>query len=143
MISSEFLEKLEEVMAQINEPYEKVERLKYDSVDVINETYVSKILLLNVEDRERILEIIKKSLSSNKSHGLIRKWSRAVKGLGILLKEDSSENIDPRLAADVVVRISRWSYSDRFYAAFVPFAKKIVEIIWGRIDNLHKMYSRI
>lgn len=74
-------------------------------------------------------------------HGKAREWGRAASGLAhYLLKPTEIEEVDGSVAADLVVRISRWDHSSEacnIWKRFRPFAHRVVELAWGSIEALY------
>ena len=113
MISEELRQKIDGFIEMVGEHYEIVEDVKPEHVDYIYEKYVTKVLNLDEQKKERVLNKMKSSWVSNKDHRMIRQWGRACIGLAELLKATSGEELNKMRSIDVVTRISRWSYGGK------------------------------
>ena len=141
MVSNELKQKIDSFIEIVGEPYEIVEDARPEHVDYIYENYVARILNLEEQKRERVLNIMVSSWVSNKDHSKIRQWGRACIGLAELLKATSDQEVSKIRSVDIVIRISRWSYGEsNFHVRFVPDAGSIVLIIWGSIEDLYRKY---
>lgn len=89
-----------------------------------------------------IINILKKSLIEKTNHGKIAEWKQLCKGIIKLMEMGIYTDIDKNIAADIIVRISRWYYTvGNIWIGFTPYINKIVKIIWGDIENLYTEYS--
>jgi hypothetical protein len=129
--------KIDNFVNKTEEPYIKVEEVSYCEIDKIYNKYAKAIFDLNNKQREDILKVLELSWKANAAHGKIRQWLRLCVGVAKLLKIEKSELINKGEVVDIIVRLSRWAHSSRFYEEFVPFAKNIVSKIWGSIENLY------
>ena len=138
MISEVLKKKIGDFIEVVNEPYVKVEKVSYEDIDRIFNNYISKILNLNETSRSQVFETLERSYRANSDNSKIRQWGRLCVGIADLLGKEESELVDKREAADIVVRLSRWYHTQgNFYLDFIPWAKKIVNLIWGGIENLY------
>ena len=138
MISEDLKEKIKDFINEINEPYVKVEKVSYEDIDTIFNKYVLKIFNLDETSRLQIFETVKKSYKANYDNSKIRQWGRVCVGILKLLGAEESDLVDRREAADIVVKLSRWYHTEgNFYLDFIPWAKKIVNLMLGGIENLY------
>ena len=138
MISEALKEKINGFIKEIDEPYVKVEKVSYEDIDRIFNKYVLKILNLNEASRLQVFETTEKSYRANYDNSKIRQWGRLCVGIADLLGKEEPDWIDRREAADIIVRLSRWYHTQgNFYLDFIPWAKKIVNLMWGSIENLY------
>jgi len=138
MISENFKQEIDDYIIKTGEPYVKVEKVPYSEVDTIYDNYVEKLLELEEETRKKVLDVLKSSWKANSGHSKIRQWLRLCVGIANLLKLEKTDFVDKSEAVDIVVRISRWAHSSGgFYQDFIPYAKIIVNKIWGDIENLY------
>ena len=141
--SEDYKKKASSLLTELNEEYRLVERVKDEFIETINEKYLKKIIGLSYSIKIEILEIIRNSLERNKSHGKIREWKRLCAGLIILMNSTDLKDINKKMSADMIVRISRWRHSTgNIWKGFNTFICDIVKKIWGDIENLYNRYSR-
>lgn len=141
--SEDYKKKVSSLLKELNEEYRLVERVKDEFIETINEKYLKKIIGLSYGIKIEILEIIRNSLERNKSHGKIREWKRLCAGLIILMNSTDLKDINKKMSADIIVRISRWRHSTgNIWKGFNTFICDIVKKIWGDIENLYNRYSR-
>jgi len=137
MITKELKKEIDDFISKTGEPYKLAENVPFDDVENIYNKYIPDIAGLSNDQRKEILRILELSWKAYSEHGKIRQWLRLCVGIAKLLKIEDKAPVNKKEAADIIVRISRWYHSSGFYEKFVPFAKKIVSIIWGSIDNLY------
>jgi len=119
--------------------YKEVENVR--DIDYVINRYINSVINLTEQERHHLLDRMDQSLTQNHDHGFWERWLWACVGVArYLLKCNTRDEIERRKAADVIVRLSRWFYTNNnFWIRFRPTAREIVTTIWQNIENLYPM----
>lgn len=133
--------RIERFLLNVGEPYMKVENVSMEQRIYVEEHYIHTIISLPDNVKTRILQFLEDSWNRNTNHGNVRRWGRAARGVAeYLLMPIEMDQVKPGVAADVVVRVSRWYHTNRncgFWKRFIPYASHVVELAWGDIEQLY------
>ena len=133
--------RIEDFLRHVGEPYIKVENVSDEQMEYIKEHYIPRIIGLSENVKMSIMQILEDSWNSNRNHGNVRRWIRAAIGIAkyLLMPIDMNQGqVD--VAADVVVRVSRWYQTNEkcgLWKAFLPYVYDIVELAWGDMEELY------
>ena len=126
----------------VNEPYVKVEGVSENMANHIRQQYIPQIIGHSDDVKTKILSILEESWDRNRAHGNVRRWGRAARGIAeYLLMPTEIGEIQIDVAADVVVRISRWFHTteNNLWKRFTPYASQVVHLAWGHIEELYNI----
>jgi hypothetical protein len=145
VVSAQFAVQIQSFVAEINEPYVCVEDVSDDGIRAIYDQSLRFAVSRDEQTKARVLELLQRSWRENKDHARRRDWGRLAVGICTYLLLPS--RVDESAAAegaDVLVRLARWNYStsQNIYARFIPFAREVVDELFGDIGNLYQAYSR-
>jgi hypothetical protein len=143
MLSNDLEKQLKSFINNINEPYKLVENVSNDGVNHVMNKYMPIVVKLNESKRQEILTILINSRNNNLDHGNIRSWSKLAIGIvKYLLLKTNIENVDNTYVADVLIRLSRWAYTDgNLWNRFRPYAQDIAAILYPNYENLYAMFG--
>lgn len=133
--------RIERFLQHVSEPYIKVESVSMEKRIYVEEHYIPTIISLVDDAKMEIMQVLEESWDGNQNHGLVRWWGRAARGIAeYLLMPIEMDQVQPDVAADVVVRVSRWYHTNRkcgLWKRFIPYASDVVELAWGDIEQLY------
>jgi len=133
--------RIERFLRNVGEPYIKVENVSMEQRIYVKEHYIHTIISLPDNVKMRILQFLEDSWNRNRNHGNVRRWGRAARGIAeYLLMPIEMDQVQPDVAADVVVRVSRWYHTNRkceLWKRFIPYVSHVVELAWGDIEQLY------
>ena len=133
--------KIERFLRHFSEPYKKVENVSMRKRGSIEESYIPTIIHLGDDTKTRIMQVLEKSWNDNQDHGNVEKWGGAARGIAeYLLMPIEIDQVQIDVAADVVVRLSRWYHTNSecgLWKRFIPYASHVVKLTWGNIEQLY------
>lgn len=133
--------RIDRFLRDVGEPYVKVEQVCMAQRARVRDRYIPAIIHLDDDAKARILQVLENSWNNNRSHGNVRRWGRAARGIAeYLLMPTEMDQVEIDLAADVVVRVSRWYHTNRvvgLWKAFIPYVDDVVRLAWGDIEPLY------
>ena len=133
--------RIERFLRHVSEPYIKVENVAMEQMIYVEEHYIPTIIGLPDNVKMRIMQILEDSWDENQSHGNVRRWGRAARGIAeYLLMPIKMDQVQIDVATDVVVRVSRWYHTNSecgLWKRFIPYASHVVELAWGGIEQLY------
>jgi hypothetical protein len=139
MVSQRLRGRIREFLDRFGDDYDLVEGVSVERGEQVLAEYLRALLSLSEEARRRIIGVLEDSIATNGDHGRLDSWRKAAIGMAKLLEATHEEAVDRREAADVIVRVSRWYHDDNnIYRRFVPAARVVVEVVWGRIEPLYE-----
>jgi len=107
----------------------------------VEKHYIPTIIGLVDDAKMEIMQVLEESWDRNQNHGLVRWWGRAARGIAeYLLMPIEMDQVQLDIAADVVVRVSRWYHTNRkcgLWKRFIPYVSHVVELAWGDIEQLY------
>jgi hypothetical protein len=133
--------RIERFLRNFSEPYKKVENVSMEKRIYVEKHYIPTIIGLVDDTKMEIMQILEESWDKNQNHGNVKRWGRAARGIVeylLLPKEMNQVQLD--VAADVVVRVSRWYHTNRkcgLWKRFIPYVSNVVELAWGDIEQLY------
>jgi hypothetical protein len=134
--------KIVSLIKLIGEPlsYKPVCKVNPAKEQLIKKDYLPRAVGLEDSIKDSVLDALIKSQTDNKDHSKIRHWGRCAAGIAVhLLWPDevgSLSETDVKRAADVIARLSGWFHTEGgIWIQFQPTAEKVVELMWGSIDD--------
>jgi len=152
MVSNELLRTLNDYKARIGEPFKITEEVIEDSGrDYVNTLYLDALVTAPETTKAAILDRMYRGWTAfaadrGRDNLDVRRWGRATVGMATVCRFTSVEEVraagELGLAADVIVRISRWFHSlgSRF-SVRNPDATFVVQSVWGNAQDLRRMPS--
>ncbi|GAK56028.1 hypothetical protein U27_02990 [Candidatus Vecturithrix granuli] len=142
MISEPLLSEIERFLQEADGRYKYrlAENVSSGQIEHVMNKYVPRIIEASQREKEMILNNLKRSLSENQDHKKLSDWKGAAMGtVQYLLLPTLIEEVNRIYATDVIVRLSRWYYTDsNVWKRFRPYAEYIVRTVWGgQIENLY------
>ncbi len=133
--------RIERFLQHVNEPYIKVENVSMEKRISVAKHYIPIIIGLPDDVKMEIMQVLEESWDKNQNHGNVRRWGRAARGIAeYLLMPIELDQVQLDVAADVVVRVSRWYHTNSecgLWERFIPYASHVVELAWGDIEQLY------
>jgi len=133
--------RIERFLQHFSKPYRKVENVSLEKTNYVQKYYVPTIIGLPDNSKMKIMKVLEESCYDNQDHGNVERWGGATIGIAeYLLMPIEMEQVQPDVAADVVVRVSRWYHTNRkcgLWKRFIPYASHVVELAWGDIEQLY------
>jgi|GEM_PF-1674352 len=134
-------------VSSVDEKYVRNEKVTWECVEYIEERYIPAVVALPMDKRSKLLLHLESSWRPHKGRtntNPIRSWGRVIMGVAdYLLRPVTTEQVDWLNAADIIVRLARWYYTQGSqFQQRKPTIKTVVETIWGDIERLHIMYGR-
>jgi len=150
MVSKELRRKIRDNKRQIHEPFCLTERVIIPGGrDYVVATYLDLYLSASESAKDALIDElfqgwVKWGKHLGYGHKNVRSWGRAVIGASYLFRFSTVEEVRAsgklNLAADAIVRVSRWFQSTRPpYGAMNSHATRLVRRIWGNIEDLRRM----
>jgi len=133
--------KIERFLQHFSKPYKKVENVAMEKRIYVEKHYIPTIIGLPDNSKMKIMQVLEESWYDNQGHGNVERWGRAARGIAeYLLMPTEMDQVELDVAADVVVRVSRWYYTNSecgLWKRFIPYASHIVGLVWGDIEQLY------
>ena len=137
--------RIERFLQHVSEPYIKVENVSMEKRIYVEKHYIPIIIGLPFDAKIEVMQVLEESwnarIRNGVVHGNARHWGRAARGIAkYLLMPIEMDQVQPDVAADVVVRVSRWYHTNRncgLWKRFIPYASHVVELAWGDIEQLY------
>ena len=133
--------RIERFLQNFSGPYKKVENVSMEKRIYVEKRYIPTIIHLGDDAKTRTMQVLEESWYENQDHGNVEKWGGAVRGIAeYLLMPIEMDQVQLDVAADVVVRISRWYHTNSecgLWKRFIPYASHVVELVWGDIEQLY------
>jgi len=133
--------RIERFLQNFSGPYKKVENVSMEKRIYVEKHYIPTIIGLVDDAKMEIMQVLEESWDRNQNHGLVRWWGRAARGIAeYLLMPIEMDQVQLDIAADVVVRVSRWYHTNRkcgLWKRFIPYVSHVVELAWGDIEQLY------
>lgn len=133
--------RIERFLQNFSELYKKCENVSMEKRFHIEKRYIPTIIHLGDDAKTRIMQVLEKSWYENQKHGNVKKWRGVARGIAeYLLMPIEIDQVQIDMAADVVVRVSRWYHTNRecgLWKRFIPYASHVVELAWGDIEQLY------
>jgi len=133
--------RIERFLRNFSEPYKKVENVSMEKRIYVEKRYIPTIIHLGDDAKTRIMQVLEESWYENQNHGNVGKWGGAARGIAeYLLMPIEMDQVQLDVAADVVVRVSRWYHTNSecgLWKRFIPYASDVVELAWRDIEQLY------
>ncbi len=133
--------RIERFLRNFSEPYKKVENVSMEKRIYVENHYVPTIIGLVDDAKMEIMQVLEESWYENQDHGNVKKWGGAARGIAeYLLMPKEMDQVQLDVAADVVVRVSRWYHTNRecgLWKRFISYASLVVELVWEDIELLY------
>ena len=151
MVSNELLRTINDYKARIGEPFKITEEvIKHSGRDYVNALYLEALVTAPETTKAAILDRMYRGWTAFAAPVAATTWTCGGGGGRLLVWRPCAGSRASRgsaagelgLAADVIVRISRWFHSIRSrYGVMNPDATFVVQSIWGNIEDLRRMPS--
>lgn len=133
--------RIERFFRNFSEPYKKCENVSMEKRIYVEKRYIPTIIHLGDDAKTRIMQVLEESWYENQDHGNVEKWGGAARGIAeYLLMPIEMDQVQLDVAADVVVRVSRWYHTNSecgLWKRFIPYARRVVELVWGDMELLY------
>jgi len=133
--------RIERFFRNFSEPYKKCENVSMEKRIYVEKRYIPTIIHLGDDAKTRIMQVLEESWYENQDHGNVEKWGGAARGIAeYLLMPKEMDQVQLDVAADVVVRVSRWYHTNSecgLWKRFIPYARRVVELVWGDMELLY------
>ncbi len=133
--------RIERFLQNFSEPYKKCQNVSMKKRIDVEKRYIPTIIHLVDDAKMEIMQVLEKSWYENQDHGNVQKWGGAARGIAeYLLMPKEMDQVQLDVAADVVVRVSRWYHTNSecgLWKRFIPYASDVVELAWGDIEQLY------
>jgi hypothetical protein len=149
MVSDAQLQKVQQHIDQIDEPFKLTEQVITPSGrDYVLDKYLAPYLALSEAEKEPVIDrLFQGWLAWGRKLGFdnreVRAWGRAVIGAEYIICFTGIDEVTDAgqldLAADVLVRISRWFQTrGPSWVQMRPHAEFLVQKVWGNIEDLRR-----
>jgi hypothetical protein len=133
--------RIERFLRNFSEPYKKCQNVSMKKRIYIEKHCIPTIIHLGDDAKMEIMQVLEKSWYDNQDHGNVQKWGGAARGIAeYLLMPIEMDQVHLDVAADVVVRVSRWYRTNSecgLWKRFIPYASDVVESAWVDIEQLY------
>lgn len=137
--------RIERFLRNFSEPYKKCENVSMKKRIYIEKHYIPTIIHLGDNAKTKIMQALEESWNARIRNGVVHgnaiRWGGAARGIAeYLLMPKEMDQVQLDVAADVVVRVSRWYHTNSkcgLWKRFIPYARRVVELVWGDMELLY------
>ena len=137
--------RIERFLQNFSETYKKCENVSMEKRIYVEKRYIPTIIHLGDDAKMEIMQVLEESWNARIRNGVVHgnaiRWGGAARGIAeYLLMPIEMDQVQLDVAADVVVRVSRWCRTNSecgLWKRFIPYASDVVELAWGDIEQLY------